>query len=97
MEKKYYVYILKCSDNSLYTGITINPGRRMKQHISGKGSKYVRSRLPIKQIWFSLSSNKSEALKLEYRIKQLPKNKKIEALNNHYQKQIKKRSKGEKL
>ena len=89
MEKQYFVYILECNDNSLYTGITIDFSKRIKRHTGGKGSKYVRSRLPIKTAWLTLAMPKSDALKLEYKIKQLSKNKKVKFLCDHYQKQIK--------
>ena len=67
----YKVYMVECSDKSIYTGITTDIDRRLKQHSSGKGSKYVRRRLPIKLCWSSEWMDKSSALKEEYRIKQL--------------------------
>ena len=63
--------MVECSDKSIYTGITTDIDRRLKQHSSGKGSKYVRRRLPIKLCWSSEWMDKSSALKEEYRIKQL--------------------------
>ena len=63
--------MVECSDNSIYTGITTDIDRRLKQHSSGKGSKYVRRKLPIKLCWSSEWMDKSSALKEEYRIKQL--------------------------
>ena len=78
---KFYVYILKMNDDSLYTGITNNLIKRLDKHITGKGSKYVRSRLPIKEMAYNVKPiTKSEALKLEYRIKQFPKNEKMNKL-----------------
>jgi len=47
----YYVYILKCSDDSLYTGITNNLDKRMQVHIAGQGSRYVRARLPFEIVY----------------------------------------------
>jgi len=92
-DEKWAVYILQCSDDSLYTGITTDLVRRLRQHASGTGSKYVRSRLPFSQVWLTLLMTKSQALKLEYKIKQLHKDKKVEALNKYYQKQIRDRGK----
>ena len=69
--KQYQVYILECEDGSYYTGIAIDPDKRFKQHISGKGAKYTRSHKPVKIVLRSVPMNKSSALKLEYRIKQL--------------------------
>jgi len=71
-EANWYVYMLECNDKSIYTGICKNDiQRRMKEHQSGKGSKYVRSRLPFKLVWSKGGFTASEALKEEYRIKQL--------------------------
>ena len=73
-EANWYVYMLECNDKSIYTGICKNDiQRRMKEHQSGKGSKYVRSRLPFKLVWSKGGFTASEALKEEYRIKQLDK------------------------
>lgn len=65
----YYVYILLCSDNSLYTGITNNLANRLAMHESGKGSKYVRTRLPFKLIYQEELTSKSNAAKREWEIK----------------------------
>ena len=67
----WLVYLLKCSDGSIYTGITNNLNRRMKAHASGKGSKYVRSRLPFVLGCTFPCKDKSEALTLEARIKKM--------------------------
>lgn len=64
--------MLKCSDGSYYTGITVDVGRRLHQHNEGKGSKYVRSRLPALLVSFaSVSTRKGDALSAEYKFKQL--------------------------
>jgi putative endonuclease len=65
----YYLYILLCSDNTLYTGITNDVKKRMKAHIDGKGSKYVRSRSPFKLIYKEQYKDKSSACKRESEIK----------------------------
>ena len=68
----WFVYMLECNDKSIYTGICKNDiSRRMREHASGKGSKYVRSRLPFELVWSKGGFTASEALKEEYRIKQL--------------------------
>ncbi len=69
----YFVYILKCSDGSFYTGITPNIEKRLKQHngILKGGSTYTRSRRPVKLKYFEKLNNKSQALKREYEIKKL--------------------------
>lgn len=77
----YTVYILLCSDNSLYTGIAKNLENRLKTHKSGKGSKYVRARLPFKLVYSEKCTNRSEASKRESEIKRWDRSKKIHELN----------------
>jgi putative endonuclease len=67
----WFIYLVKCLDNSLYTGITNDIEKRMKAHKENNGSKYVRSRGFGKLIGFKKIKNKSEALKLELKIKKL--------------------------
>jgi putative endonuclease len=76
----WYVYLLRCSDGSLYCGITNDVKRRLKAHQSGKGAKYTRSRLPVKLAYTEPVGNKSKALKREYEIKKLSKSKKEEMI-----------------
>lgn len=71
-----YVYILRCIDNSLYTGWCKDLDKRVKLHNSGKGAKYTRSHRPCKLVYFEEISVKSEALKREIAIKKLSKQKK---------------------
>ena len=74
----YYVYILRCGDDTLYTGITTDPERRIREHISGgnKCARYTRSHPPksVEKVFETVS--KSAASALEYRIKELPRKKK---------------------
>ena len=78
--KKWVVYLVRCSDNSLYCGISNDLKSRLIEHNSGKGAKYTRSRRPVELVGISPEMTKSEALKLEYRIKQLQANKKLSKL-----------------
>ena len=71
-----YVYILRCKDDSLYTGWCIDLEKRLALHNSGKGAKYTRSKRPCKLVYYEEISNKSEALKREIYIKKLTKAKK---------------------
>lgn len=71
-----YVYLLRCCDNSLYTGWTNNLKKRVKNHKLGQGAKYTKARLPVHLVYFELYDSKQEALKREYTIKQLTKKKK---------------------
>ena len=75
--KKWYIYILECSDGSLYTGITTDVNRRFNQHNTGKGAKYTCVRRPVKLMLVLESGDRSEASKEEYRIKQLTRNQKL--------------------
>jgi putative endonuclease len=79
----YYLYILRCSDNSLYSGVSNNPERRLKEHNLGKtkASKYTRARLPVILIYFEKYGNLIQAMKREAQIKKWSKTKK-EALVN---------------
>jgi putative endonuclease len=72
----WFVYFLRCSDNSLYCGITTDLDRRLEAHSAGTGARYTRSRLPVQLVWFSEKPDKSEALQEEYRIKRLQKDEK---------------------
>lgn len=84
--KTYYIYVLRCLDNSLYTGITTDVKRRFSEHTQrqSSGEKYTRSRKPhsIEIIWSCPS--RSIASKLEYAFKKLPKIKKEEIISEPY-------------
>lgn len=71
-----FIYMVRCKDNSLYTGWTTNIERRVKEHNSGKGAKYTRARLPVKLVYYEKFKNKKEATKREYMIKKFSKLKK---------------------
>ena len=71
VEKTWYVYILRCRDNTLYTGITDDLNRRLEAHNAGKGAKYTRGRGPVKLCYSEEQESYSAALKREYAIKQL--------------------------
>jgi putative endonuclease len=68
---KWIVYILECSDNSLYTGITNDMVRRLGEHRTGRGAKYTKHRRPLKVRYTECQTNKSAALKREAAIKSL--------------------------
>ncbi|MEO2048158.1 MAG: GIY-YIG nuclease family protein [Pirellulales bacterium] len=67
----WFVYILRCDDDSLYTGITKDVSRRCKQHNTGTASRYTRSRLPVNLEYLERQPNQSRALKRELAIKAL--------------------------
>lgn len=67
----YWVYIIQCGDDSLYTGITTDVERRLKEHQMGIGAKYTRGRGPLRVVYREACADKSTALRREYAIKQL--------------------------
>ncbi len=77
MTNLFYVYILKCKDNSLYTGYTDSLDKRLKKHNDGKASKYTRSRLPVQMVYYEEHPDKSSAMKREIKIKSLSRENKI--------------------
>ncbi len=76
------VYLLKCADNSLYCGVTTDIEARLFKHNQGTASKYTRTRLPVELALVKKNLIKSEAFKLEYKIKKMPTDKKIAALKD---------------
>ena len=76
----HYVYILKCADETLYTGYTTDLDRRLKVHNAGKGAKYTRGRLPVRLVYFEFFETKKEALQREYAIKNLTRLQKIKLI-----------------
>lgn len=71
-EKNWYVYMVRCCDNTLYTGITTNVGRRAKEHNApGSETRYTRSRQPVEMVYYENAANRSEAGKREYHIKKM--------------------------
>lgn len=77
-----YVYILRCADNSLYTGWCRNLKKRINLHNSGKGAKYTRAKGPCRLVYYEEISDMSEALKREVAIKKLSKRKKEELVKS---------------
>jgi predicted GIY-YIG superfamily endonuclease len=67
------VYLLRCSDDSLYCGTTTDIERRLHEHNHGTGARYTRSRLPAELAWLSDELTKADAFREEYRIKRLSK------------------------
>jgi putative endonuclease len=80
MNNDWIVYLIRCSDGSLYCGITNHIVKRLKAHNSGKGAKYTRTRRPVALEAVSHKMTKSDALKFEYHLKQVPARDKIHEL-----------------
>tara|TARA_Y100000389_G_scaffold170683_1_gene177863 strand:- start:94 stop:396 length:303 start_codon:yes stop_codon:yes gene_type:complete len=81
-KESWFVYILKCADNTLYTGITKDVDRRIKEHGTNKGAKYTKQRGPFKLVYKASFPNRSLASKEEYKIKSLSLINKIKLINS---------------
>ncbi|NSB11751.1 GIY-YIG nuclease family protein [Clostridium beijerinckii] len=72
-----YVYIVECSDRTLYTGWTNNLRKRIQMHSDGCGAKYTRGRGPVKLVYHEVFENRKDAMKREYEIKKLTRKDKL--------------------
>jgi putative endonuclease len=83
--KPWFVYILRCADDTLYTGITTDVDKRMNQHngLLSKGAKYTRARQPVKLVYQESSISRAEASKREYTIKCLSRTQKENIIELH--------------
>lgn len=79
---KWFLYIVKCRDGSLYTGISTNPKKRAKEHNEGKGAKSLRGKLPVKLVYTEVFNSQSEARKREIAIKGWKKEYKLKLILN---------------
>lgn len=70
-ELNWHVYVILCSDDSLYTGITMDIERRFRQHSEGKGAKYFRGRVPLRVVYREENHSRCSAAREEYRIKRM--------------------------
>ena len=77
MEKQWVLYILRCKDDTLYTGITDDLQRRLAAHRAGKGAKYTRGRSPLNLEYVEVCIDRSHALKRELAVKALPRRMKL--------------------
>lgn len=84
MTERFYVYIVKSKTDNLYTGVAIDPIKRTKEHNSGngKGAKCLRGQRPVDLVWtLPFPVSRSEALKIEKRIKKLPREAKLQVVS----------------
>ena len=77
----WYIYILRCGDDTLYTGITDDVEKRFSAHAAGKGAKYTRGRGPLTLVYTEEVEDKSAALKREHAIKKLPRTEKLKLID----------------
>lgn len=78
-----WVYLLECSDGTLYCGATTDLEARLKAHNQGKGARYTRNRLPVKLVWSKECVSYPNALSEEYRIKRLSRKEKLSLIQNN--------------
>lgn len=83
MENTWYLYILRCKDSTLYTGITTDVEKRFQTHQSGKGAKYTRGRRPLEVVYRELCGTHSDALKREREVKQLSREEKQKLITRY--------------
>lgn len=76
----HFVYIVRCSDNSLYTGYTNNIEVRINKYNAGKGAKYTKTRRPVVLVYQEMYDTKSEALRREYEIKTFTRQRKLKLI-----------------
>ena len=77
----WFVYILECNDNSLYTGITNDLEKRVSAHNSGKGAKFTKARLPVRLVYREPYKTKGDSLKREFEIKKMKRTEKLDLIN----------------
>lgn len=82
MDKSWYLYILRCGDGSLYTGITVDVAKRLQAHRCGKGAKYTRGRGPLELVYREACPDHSAALRRELEIKALSREEKEKLLES---------------
>lgn len=82
-QQSWTVYILRCADGTLYTGITRDLARRIQEHNQGRGAKYTRGRSPVELVFTTPCNSRSEALSREYAIKKLSLKQKINLIQSY--------------
>jgi len=82
-ETDWFVYILRCADDTLYTGITTDLERRLEEHNKGKGARYTSSRIPVTMVYSREAADRSEASRIECELKRLPRSRKLQLISKH--------------
>lgn len=83
MNQNWCVYVIRCSDGSLYTGITTDMARRFHQHADGKGAKYFRGHVPEQVVYLETQHTRSSASKRELQIKTMQRSEKLELIESY--------------
>ena len=84
IEKRWWIYIVECSDGSYYTGITPDINKRIEKHNNGSGARYTRSKSPVQLLYYEKHKNRSWATKRELEIKKLTHDQKKELIDNFF-------------
>ena len=79
----WHVYIVRCADGSLYTGITTNLQARIATHNTGEGGRYTRTRLPVELVYSEAAKDRSIASRREHSIKRLPRTSKLQLISSN--------------
>ena len=81
--KHWFLYVVRCGDDTLYTGVTTDLNRRVNEHNTSKrGAKYTKTRRPVNLIWSNKYNNRSEAQSAEYNFKKLSRKQKLDIIKN---------------
>ena len=84
-DRPWFLYVVHCSDGTLYTGVTTDISRRIREHNTGsRGAKYTRTRRPVELVYWVDFNNRSSAQKAEYKFKKLTRKQKDEIINECY-------------
>ena len=83
MEQTWKLYIIRCGDGTLYTGITVDVDHRFAMHQSGKGAKYTRGRGPLELVYIEECGTHTEALRREIAVKRLSRQEKMKLIENN--------------
>ena len=78
----YYTYLLECSDGTWYCGWTTDPEKRLRAHNNGTGSRYTRSRRPVRMVYLECLSSRSEAMRREAGIKKMSRQQKADLIRS---------------
>lgn len=82
---KFSLYIVRCADGALYTGIATDVDKRLAEHASGAGAKFLRGKGPLEIVFAEIVGDRSSALQLEYRVKRLSREQKLELVRGERQ------------
>jgi putative endonuclease len=80
----WFIYVLRCGNGDLYTGVTTDVARRLREHRAGQGGRFTRSRLPVELVYQERSSGEGAAKRREAELKSWPRAKKLAFIHSHW-------------